>query len=174
MPILILTSKLIFSLPLFLTSNPILAFHLILSFPLFFTVISFTYLNIYFYICFLFWHFFEVDIEFASPSLLLLILTSNFFYFLYPKHSQTHTFSLPSFLPTLLAETWEPFYYGSYTFNTCIAREVAVDEPAVVVRFFVLRFCCCCFFYKAKGTQVFEHMQKCTCSKYFSNLSKAR
>ena len=128
----VLTSKLIFSLPLVLTSNP---FQLTLSFSFFFffTVISF-YLLIYLFLHFpLFSHFFEVDTEFASPSLLLLILTSNLFYFLYPKHSQTHTFSLPSILPTILVETWEPFYYGSYTFNTCIAGKVAIDEPAVVV-----------------------------------------
>ena len=58
-------------------------------------------------------HFFEVDIaalQFARPSLSVLILTSNFFVlFLYTQHPCIHASSLPT-LPTILVETWEPFH----------------------------------------------------------------
>ena len=101
-------------------------------------------------------HFFEVDIaslQFATPSLSVLILTFDFFVLFYTQNTPEYTHPPLPTLPTILVETWEPFHYGFH--STRVMSKRLIDISSAFFFFF--------FFFPQSGGVRTQKTSRCPC-----------
>ena len=105
-------------------------------------------------------HFFEVDIaslQFATPSLSVLILTFDFFVLFYTQNTPEYTHPPLPTLPTILVETWEPFNYGFH--STRVMSKRFFDIYCAFFFFF--------FLHKAAGFELKRHQGARAWAQFF-------